>query len=110
MTFPALPRLDRIITRQVAGVSPGNDGFGNPLPGPITTVNVWAGRQDFTAEDQLRAAPVVVAVTDSRYYVRAGSWAVGDEFIDEDGVRRTVQGISVIGRGRFLELLARRIG
>ena len=37
------------------------------------------------------------------------AWATGDTFTDDEGKQRTVQGVSeVYGRGRFLELLARR--
>ena len=105
------PRLDRVIQRVIVGPSPGDDGFGHPLPGPETTESVWAARMDFRAGDFVdTSVGGLVSVADSRYVVRdAGDgWAVDDTFTDEDGARRTVRGVSVQGRG-YLELLCRRV-
>ena len=79
-----------------------------PAPRPV-----WATRRDFPTADFITAGaagPLIVG--DVRYLVRDEdpAWNVGDEFTDEDGLRRTVRGISKIGRGRYLELLARRVG
>ena len=109
------PVLDRLISREVVGSSPGVDPFGQPLPGPVTTVGVWAARRDFRARDMVASvAGGLVTITDSRYVVRHDAshpWRVWDEFVDEEGYRRTVRGVSEIAdRNRYLELLARRIG
>lgn len=107
------PVLDLLITRNIMGASPGRDPFGQSLPGETATVPVWASRRDFPARDLVQHTPAgLVTIADSRYIVRAGldAWNVGDSFTDEAGARRTVRGISQIGRGRHLELLARRVG
>ena len=71
---------------------------------------VWAGRRDFTAQDAINASVGgTFEITDVRFIVRAGAWAVGDEFTDDQGVLRTVRGIAHLDRGRFIELLAREV-
>ena len=37
-------------------------------------------------------------------------WNEGDTLTDDEGVSRIIQGVAQIGRGRFLELLARSVG
>lgn len=78
------------------------------------TETYWAERRDFPAADVLetREAGGLVGVTDARYIVRAeiAPWSTGDTFTDEDGASRTVRGVSEVGRGRYVELLARRVG
>ena len=73
---------------------------------------VWAGRRDFTAQDAINASVGgTFEITDVRFIVRADgvAWAVGDSFLDDQGVKRTVRGIAHLDRGRFLELLAREV-
>ena len=66
---------------------------------------VWAARRDFTGRDTLEPGGLL-AITRSRFIVRAGvSLVIGDIFTDDDGNRRTIQGIAEIGRGRYLEIL-----
>ena len=107
-----VPVLDWLITRNIRGPSPGRDPFGQPLPGEITTVKLWAARRDFPARDFLDSTTAgLVTIMDSRFIVRdtGAAWATGDTFTNDEGKQRTVQGVSeVYGRGRFLELLARR--
>ena len=109
-----VPVLHRLITRNIRGPSSGRDPFGQPLPGEITTVKLWAARRDFPARDFLDSTTAgLVTIMDSRFIVRdtGAAWATGDTFTDDEGKQRTVQGVSeVYGRGRFLELLARRVG
>ena len=86
----------------------------------ITTVTVerptWCARRDFLGRDLLGTITEgggLVAITDSRFIVRAegpATWDEGDTFTDDEGVKRTVRGVAQIGRGRFLELLARKVG
>ena len=107
------PVLDRLISREVVGPSPGVDPFGQSLPGPVTTVGVWAARRDFRPRDFLQRSPSgLVEIEDTRIYVRAdsGPWDAGDRIVDDEGVTRTVRGVSDIGRGRYVELLARKVG
>ena len=50
---------------------------------------------------------------DSRFIVRklGPPWIEQGVFFDDDGIRRTVQGVSNHGeRGRYLEVLGRRLG
>ena len=109
-----VPVLDRLITRNIRGPRSGRDPFGQPLPGEITTVKLWAARRDFPARDFLDSTTAgLVTIMDSRFIVRdtGAAWATGDTFTDDEGKQQTVQGVSeVYGRGRFLELLARRVG
>ena len=71
---------------------------------------VWAGRRDFTADDVIKVSNTgAFEISDVRFITRAGAWAVGDTFIDDQGVERTVRGVSHLDRGRFLELLTRAI-
>ena len=73
----------------------------------------WAARRDFRARDLTQSITGgVITVEDTRFIVRAGGppWDEGDSLIDDKGVARTVEGTAQIGRGRFLELLARSIG
>ena len=106
--------LDRLITRIIKGASPGLDPLGQPLPPTSTTeVKVWAARRDFTSRDQLNITPgQLFELSDSRFIVRAEgpAWAVNDTFTLE-GDTFTVRGVNeLLGRSRFLELLARSIG
>ena len=78
-------------------------------------VTIWARRRDFVGRDLVEltgAGPLTIQ--DSRFDVsRAGlaEWAINDTFTDDEGEMRRVVGISELGgRGRFLELLARRVG
>ena len=79
-----------------------------------TTIEYWARREDFPAGDFVTAGREGIGpinVTDARYIVRPSeSWTTDAEFTDEQGNRRTVEGVSQLGRGEYLELLARRIG
>ena len=89
--------LDRLITRNIRGPSPGRDPFGQPLPGEITTVKLWAARRDFPARDFLDSTTAgLVTIMDSRFIVRdtGAAWATGDTFTDDEGKQRTVQGVS----------------
>ena len=107
------PVLDRLITRDVQGPSPGRDAFNQPIPGPITTVRLWAARRDFAARDFIQVTTGgLITIMDSRYIIRSESWpdaAPADTFTDDDGAMRTVQGVSQVLGGRYLELLARRV-
>ena len=74
---------------------------------------VWASRRDFTGRDFLDISvdrAVVVAL--SRWTVRADglSWREGDTFEDADGVAWTVEGVAQLDRGRFVEVMAKRVG
>ena len=82
---------------------------------PVTTQEIWAARRDFPVRDFVQGTITgPVSITDRRYIVRAetGPWADGDNFTDEEGENRVVRGVVEFGplRGRFLELLARRLG
>ena len=81
---------------------------------PVTTQEIWAARRDFPVRDFVQGTTTgPVSITDRRYTVRAetGPWADGDMFVDDEGANRVVRGVSEVGpRGRFLELLARRVG
>ena len=106
--------LDRLITRIIKGASPGLDPFGQPLPPTSTTeVKVWAARRDYSARDQTRITDGTdFTLEDSRFVVRAegASWTVGDRFTFENE-SFLVRGVNeLLGRGRWLELLARSIG
>ena len=75
--------------------------------------SVWAARRDFRARDQAELGDGDnFTLEDSRFVVRfeGPSWNQGDTFIDDGGQARTVRGVNEIGRGRWLELLARSIG
>ena len=81
----------------------------------VESVTVWADRRDFPSRDMVDSvAGSLVAIADSRYVVRydpSNPWRVGDELVDEEGLRRTVRGVSEIaGRNRYQELLARSVG
>ena len=75
---------------------------------------VWAARRDFRGRDFLRVSETdsLINITSSRFIVRAEgpAWAIGDTFTDDKGAAQTVQGVGEIGRGRWLELLARSGG
>ncbi len=74
---------------------------------------VWAARRDFLGRDLVTAiAGSLVTIGDTRFIVRAEgpAWDEGDTFTDDAGVERTVRGVATIGRGRYLELLARSVG
>ena len=106
------PVMDRLITRNIMGPSPGRDPFNQPLPGEITTVELWAARRDFRAGDFLQTSDVgLLNINDVRFVVRvdSGPWSAGDILVDDDGHNRSVQGVAKLGRSH-LELLARRIG
>ena len=94
--------LDRLIRRLT--VTPGGtDPYGGQ--GPVTITDgprVWAERADEPSQDDQTANQTLhpsTAVSVDRYTVRAesGAWAVGDLFRDEDGIQRTVEGVSPIG-------------
>ena len=85
-----------------------------PVAGEVeaTTRTVWATRRDFAARDLIATSEAgPVTVEDSRFIVRAGIevWTEGDLFTveHEHGAPRIVRGVSRIGRGQYLELLAR---
>ena len=72
---------------------------------------VWATRRDFLGRDLVTAYEgSLLTIADSRFIVRAEKWDEGDTFTDDEGVTRTVRGVAQIGRGRYLELLARSVG
>ncbi len=113
MTTRQPPVLDIIITRRSRGPETGRNSLNNPVYGPDVEEDVWAARLDFRSGDFVRAGTSgLVTVQDSRYIVRAssGPWKEGDGLVDDEGIQRRVQGVSRIGRGRYLELLARRVG
>ena len=70
---------------------------------------VWARRQDFTGRDSLISSDDrSFALSRSRFVVRAGAnVAIGDQFLDDLGDLRTIEGIAQIGRGRYIELLGK---
>ena len=73
----------------------------------------FEARRDFTGRDALESSidrEVVVAL--SRWTVRADvvSWTEGDTFEDADGQTWTVEGVTQLDRGRFVELMAKRVG
>ena len=93
-------------------------GATSATPGDPVTVEtrtpIWAARRDYSTRDafqRLSDSVSVIAITDSRFIVRAESraWALNDEFEDDDGNERRVTNISQIGRG-FLELVGRKLG
>ena len=111
------PVLDRKITRLIPAASPGNDPWGNSIPpdeDDAKKLPVWATRRDFSARDFVEAGNLgLITVSDSRFIVRAlgPPWSEGDQFTDDEGFRRTVRGVSNHGdRGRYLEVLGRRLG
>lgn len=73
------------------------------------TVEYWARREDFSAEDFIHATDRSVLVTkDVRFTVRPhAAWQEGSYFTDDLGVRRRVEGVSQLGRSRFIEVLGR---
>ena len=76
-------------------------------------VKVWHRRTDFTAADFVKTAEAgLVTVKDTKLLVRAstGPWTEGDAITDDEGRGRRIDGVSQVGRGRYIELLARRIG
>ena len=79
-------------------------------------VEVWAGRRDFTASDQIRSGiSGEVVIQDARFYVRDHpgiQWEAGDFLTDDEGRRRRIVGVAkdFRGRGRFVELQARLVG
>ena len=77
-----------------------------------TTIEYWARREDFPAGDFTSATDTSrITVLDSRYVVRSSPvWKTTEFFTDEDGNMRRIDGISQIGRNKYLELFARRIG
>ena len=112
MTTRQPPVLDLIITRDIQGAEIGRNSFNAPIYGPTTTHKVWAARRDSPVGDDLKYNNgLTVAVLESVYVVRAGVavWKVGDRFTDEEGSRRTVEGIAQLGRSH-LELHAKRVG
>ena len=76
------------------------------------TVEYWARREDFPAADFTSSTDTSrITVLDSRYVVRSSPvWKTTEFFTDEDGNRRRIDGISQLGRRKYLELFARRIG
>ena len=78
-------------------------------------VEIWAGRRDFTAGDQLRSGiSGEVVVSDARFYVRDHpglQWQAGDFLVDDEGRNRRIVGVAkdVRGRGRYIELQARLV-
>ena len=111
------PLLDRGITRIIPAESQGEDPWGNPIPpneDDATLLKVWAARRDFTARDFVQAGSFgLITVSDSRFIIRAlgVAWVEGEVFLDDEGFRRTVRGVSNHGeRGRYLEVLGRRLG
>ena len=112
----AYGQLDRLITRTIIGPSMDRDAFNQPVPGLSTTVTLWASRRDFDAKDQLEFGGQLggVQVLKSRWLTRGGlgfdPWKAGDSFLDEDGLRWTVEGVAELGRrGEFLELASKVI-
>ena len=109
------PVLDILLTKNIEGPSPGRDPYNSPIPGPVTTVKVWSARMDYQGKDFVTSQPGgLQSISDTRFVVRAGGigWQEGDTIIDDAGDVRHIRGVSEYpaGRGRFLELLARRIG
>ncbi len=86
------------------------------VPTPVLqTVRVWATRRDFAARDFLSISQTlgIISTSDTRFLVRrlGHPWAAGDRLTDEHGDLREIRGVVEYpaGRGRFLELLARRL-
>ena len=75
------------------------------------TIRIWAQRRDFSGRDftQVQNASLIT-LRDTRYIVRveSGPWEPTDTFLDENGERLTVQGVSQIQRS-YLELLVRTL-
>ena len=67
------------------------------------------GVRDFTAEDFIQATDRSLLITkDVRFTVRPDDvWQEGSYFTDDLGVRRRVEGVSQVGRSRFIEVLGR---
>ena len=81
-------------------------------PPQMSARPIWTRRQDFTAADAVRldaGGDAVSVVTDSRFLVRHDPvWKIGQVFVFE-GDMYSVRSIAQrFGRGRYLELLARR--
>ena len=90
--------------------------FSTSTPGVITSVtrNWWAARRELRTTDQLTltdAGPLTI--NDVFFVVRTSGedFAVGDTFMDDRSVRRTIQGLNYeeYGRGRYTTILARAI-
>ena len=73
---------------------------------------VWAARRDLTVRDVVRAGVVFeqVALSYSRFIVRAGIvLTLGNDFVDDTGNNRRIEGVSAVGRGQFIEILGRTL-
>ena len=84
------PVLDRLITIE-----------GDP---------VWAARRDLSARDVVETGQPFsqVALSYSRFIVRAGILlTLGNDFVDDNGIDRRIEGVSEVGRGQFIEILGR---
>ena len=93
--------------------------LGLPIAGGVEHVEerkVWAARRDYLGRDLTRVTDdAVYTIGDALFYVRdvpGQSWEPNSTFTDDRGKKRTVEGIAydVGGRGRFIELLSRRVG
>ena len=108
LTFgSALPAAGTVLTLSV-------ETEGTQTVTQTVTRKEWASRRDFLGRDLTRVTSTdsVVTIQDTRFIVRAGglAWKENDTLTDDEGVSRIVQGVAQIGRGRYLELLARSIG
>ena len=107
----AAPRLDRLVEHSYTAASTARDPYGAPLPGPRVTRRVWCSYRPFTSRQQLQVGDSgLISLQDARFIVRAdGAWSTGDTFTFQGG-SWTVEGIAeIVGRERFLELVARAI-
>ncbi len=77
----------------------------------IVPRKVHAARRDVSVRDELLTTQTLRAILDRAVYTIRNTGvdlvAAGDRFTDEDGATRTIEGVSQIGRQRYLEILAR---
>lgn len=105
------PRLDRLVEHSYTEASTGRDPYGGPLPGPRVTRRVWCSYRPFTGRQQLDARDAgLLSLADARFVVRYDdTWENCDTFTFS-GKTWTVRSIAeIVGRERFLELVARAI-
>ena len=71
---------------------------------------VWAARRDLSARDVVDSNQTFeqVSLSYSRFIVRAGIvLTLGNDFVDDSGNNRRIEGVSEVGRGQFIEILGR---
>jgi len=87
-----------------------SDQNNNPNPNPVATP-LWAARRDFTGRETLEQTGGAQNVDLTRLIVRAGpDFEIGGRLTDDKGVDRQIVGVSEIGRGQYVELIAKILG